>query len=66
MRDESAPQERQFVRKGCFMGGVLERLQTAMYLTLTAAFLGVALSALVAVLVAAAPLKLLALLDRHA
>ncbi len=48
------------------MGGVLERLQTAMYLTLTAAFLGVALSALVAVLVAAAPLKLLALLDRHA
>lgn len=66
VRDESAPQERQFVRKGCFMGGVLERLQTAMYLTLTAAFLGVALSALVAVLVAAAPLKLLALIDRHA
>ncbi|WP_396913335.1 hypothetical protein, partial [Mycolicibacterium sp.] len=66
VRDESAPQERQFVRKGCFMGGVLERLQTAMYLTLTAAFLGVALSALVAVLVAAAPLKLLALIDRQA
>lgn len=48
------------------MSGVLERLQTALYLTLTAAFLGLTLSALVAVLVAAAPLKLLALIDRHA
>ena len=66
MRDESAPQERQFVRKGCFMSGVLERLQTAMYITLTAAFLGLTLSALVAVLVAAAPLKLLGLINRQA
>ncbi len=48
------------------MSGVLERLQTAMYITLTAAFLGLTLSALVAVLVAAAPLKLLALINRQA
>lgn len=48
------------------MSGVLERLQTAMYIALTAAFLGLALSALVAVLVATAPLKLLALIDKQA
>ncbi|WP_160110884.1 hypothetical protein [Mycolicibacterium houstonense] len=46
------------------MSGVFERLATAMYIAITAAFLGLAFSALVAVLIAAAPLKLLALIDR--
>lgn len=47
------------------MSGVFERLATATYLVMTAAFLGLAFSALVAVLIATAPLKLLALIDRQ-
>lgn len=41
------------------MSGVFERLATAMYIAMTAAFLGLAFSALLAVVIAAAPLKLL-------
>ncbi len=41
------------------MSGVFERLATAMYIAMTAAFLGLAFSALVAALIATAPLKLL-------
>ncbi|CRZ16826.1 hypothetical protein [Mycolicibacterium neworleansense] len=48
------------------MSVVFERLVTAMYIAMTAAFLGLAFSALVAVLIASAPLKLLALIDRRA